>query len=283
MPVTSRFHTQPGSKYFCVVGSPIAHSKSPLIHRLFADQLGIALRYEKVEVPRGALAEALVEFRLAGGTGINVTVPLKDEAYGAAEVRQPRAAAAGAANTLWIGDDGRLIADNTDGIGLVRDLLQNAGFGIRDSRILLIGAGGAARGILPALLAAQPRELDLTNRTLARAEALVARASGLASLAVRALEAPSPAPYDLVINATSAGLSGEVPALHPTVLSPETWCYDLVYGAKETDFLAWCRARGARRRRDGLGMLVEQAAESFALWHGVMPETSVVISALGKA
>lgn len=267
------------AKTYCVVGSPIAHSKSPRIHERFARQFGLSLRYERVEVQPGALARFARGFFADGGDGMNVTVPLKEEAVQAADVVQPRAATAGAANTLWQSAAGELVADNTDGAGLVRDLTRNAGFALAGRSILLVGAGGAARGVIPALLAERPASLVVANRTAARAEALATRFAPLGPIASRPLDRAG-AGYDLVINATSLSMAGAVPGLDPAAIAPESLCVDLFYAPAETAFLAWCGQQGAQRRRDGLGMLVEQAAVAFALWHGLEPATAPVIALL---
>ncbi len=267
---------------FCVVGTPIAHSRSPQIHTAFGAQLGIDLVYEKVEVSAGCLAAAVDAFRACGGRGMNVTVPLKEEACALADRRSERAAVAGAANTLWFTADGRIAVDNTDGAGLVRDLERNHGVVLAGARVLLIGAGGAARGVVPALLQAGPATLTITNRTRARAEQV---ARDCASGAAEVLDwgaAPTVVP-DVVINATSLSLGGEIPPLAAGTVGAHSVCYDMMYAAQETAFVAWARAQGAAQAIDGLGMLVEQAAEAFSIWHGMAPDTAPVIAALRQA
>jgi len=268
--------------YFCVVGNPIGHSKSPVIHRAFAAQFAIDLIYEQVEVHAGDLAAALAEFRAVGGHGMNVTVPLKEEAWHLAGHRTSRAAAAEAANTLWFDDDGTLSADNTDGVGLLRDLSTNHGVAVAGRHVLLLGAGGAARGVLPALLEAGPSLITVSNRTLAKAEMLAALARPGLPIEILPWGAPLRAPADIVINATALSLHGEVPPLAPAVIGAETVCYDMMYGAAATPFVAMAKARGALVALDGLGMLVEQAAEAFVRWHGLSPATRPVIEALRK-
>lgn len=264
--------------FFCVVGSPIGHSKSPLIHAAFARQFDIALRYDRIEVRPGELAEAVAEFRAAGGRGMNITVPLKEEAWSLAGRRAPRAALCGAANTLWFEADA-VAVDNTDGAGLVRDLANNHGVVLNGRRVLLIGAGGAARGVLPALLEAAPAAILVTNRTAARAAELAAIAPHGAPVSVLAWGADA-APCDLVINATSLSLQGDVPIVADRLIHAGSVCYDMMYGNEPTAFLRWATARGVRRTFDGLGMLVEQAAVAFAIWHGRTPATAPVIAAL---
>ena len=263
-----------------VVGSPIRHSRSPLIHRLFAEQFGLALRYEKREVAPGSLAEAVADYRLQGIRGINVTVPLKEEACALATVLTPRAQLAGAANVLTFESGDVLEADNTDGIGLVQDLM-NHDIALAGKRVLLLGAGGAARGVLPALLAAGTASVTVANRTASRADALVSAFATLGTLEAAASDASFERPFDVLLNATSAGLvTAEGPPLSVSAVGPGTAVYDLVYGSRETPFLAWARGCGVVRRVDGLGMLVEQAAVAFTRWHGRQPATAPVLAAL---
>ena len=269
--------------YFCVVGSPIAHSKSPAIHGAFAAQLDVQLRYERVEVKAGQLAAAVAEFQAYGGRGMNVTLPLKEEAWQLAASRTPRAAQAGAANTLWFTDDGAVAVDNTDGAGLVRDLEVNHGVSLAGRHILLLGAGGAARGVVPALLDAAPASLAISNRTPARAAALCASFVDRAVLEVVPWgQAPEARP-DVIINGTTLSLHGELPPLPATAVAAGSVCYDMMYANEATPFVAWARGLGARLALDGLGMLVEQAAESFARWHDLRPATAPVIAALRGA
>ena len=263
--------------YFCVVGSPIAHSKSPAIHAAFAAQFGFELIYEKVEVAPGELREAVAEFRAAGGCGLNVTLPLKEEAWRLADICMPRAARAGAVNTLWFDARG-VVADNTDGVGLVRDLEAIHGQSLLGKRILLVGAGGASRGVLPALLDAGPDRILITNRTAERASALVAAYADSGRVEVLPWGAEASAPCDVIINATSLSLHGETPLLAAGVLRAQTLCYDMVYSSKPTSFMAWSSAAGALRVFDGLGMLVEQAAAAFAIWNVAEPRTAPVIA-----
>ncbi len=259
-----------------VVGSPIGHSRSPVIHRLFAEQTGLALRYEKREVRPGTLGTALTDLRSEGCIGVNVTIPLKEEAFELSTVRAPRAAAAGSANTLWFDASGAIHADNTDGVGLVRDLRAN-GMEPTGASVLLIGAGGAAMGILPSLMAEAPRRVTLMNRGLARAEGLATTYG----VPVLALDADVDQSFDLVINSSALGLDGATTVpLSRTLLDASTQCYDIVYSRDETAFLRWAGAIGVTRRRDGLGMLVEQAAEAFFLWHGLKVATRPVIDFL---
>ena len=238
----------------------------------------MALCYEKREVRPGTVTASLAGFRGEGVLGLNVTLPLKEEAFAAADVHHPRAAEAEAANTLWFDQHGRINADNTDGHGLLGDLAR-VGVALRDASVLLLGAGGAARGVLGALLAAYPARLAVMNRTPARAEALATRYR-IESLPPDRMFTQ---PFDVVINATSIGLTGvsELP-LSPSAVGSGTACYDMVYGSAETAFLRWAAGCGATRRYDGLGMLVGQAAEAFRLWHGPTPNVQPVIDFLRR-
>lgn len=266
---------------YAVMGNPIAHSKSPRIHAMFAEQTGQDMVYEAILVERGRFPEAVAAFQAAGGRGLNVTVPFKEEAYAIADARSARAERAGAVNTLVLSPDGTRHGDNTDGVGLVRDLRDNLGLALAGMRVLLVGAGGAARGILGPLLEARPATVTLANRTVARAEHLAAAFADLGPVHACGFEALAGRTFDLILNATAASLAGEVPPLPPDVVRPDTVCYDLAYGERgETPFVAWARERGAALAVDGLGMLVEQAAESFHLWRGVRPDTRPVIAAL---
>jgi shikimate dehydrogenase len=270
------------SDRYAVMGNPIAHSKSPRIHALFAAQTGQDLIYEAIRVEPGDFAAAVDRFRAAGGRGLNITVPFKPEAWDYADRRSARADRAGAVNTLVL-DGPEVYGDNTDGPGLVRDLTVNQGYRLAGRRILLIGAGGATRGVLAPLLAERPAEVVIANRTAERARVLVEHFTDVAfgcNLRGGGLDELQHQRFDLVINATAAGLSGEVPALPDDLLADGAWCYDLLYGDRPTPFLLWAAGRGAARCLDGLGMLVEQAAESFLIWRGVRPETGPVIAAL---
>lgn len=275
------FHIPPGDPYYCVIGSPISHSKSPEIHRAFARQCGIALRYERVEVTAADFSNAIKEFITAGGRGMNVTVPLKEHAFRIASHRRPNVELAGASNTLTIGDDGSVIADNTDGSGLVRDLTINHRLSLEGCKVLLIGAGGAARGVIPSLLGERLGDLVVVNRTFSKATELAKRFSSIGRIqAVDYATLPDHS-YDLIINATSLSLSGEIPPLESSIIDSATHCYDMMYSADgRTSFLDWCVANGAGGCSDGLGMLVEQAAAAFASWHGAEPDTAPVIAGL---
>lgn len=269
----------PGATLCVVVGQPISHSKSPLIHRLFADQLGIPLQYQRLEIAPGTLAAALAQLHAEGCRGVNVTVPLKEEAALLADTRTEGVALAGAANTLWwTGDE--ISAANTDGEGLLNDLIRNLKLDLRGRRILLLGAGGAAAGVIGPLLAVHPVALWVMNRNVARAEALVARFRGLGPVSVVSPRDAPPGPPDLVINATAAGLSQTSPEFPGTAVTTGSYCYDMFYAAEPTPFMRRCAELGARGTSDGIGMLVEQAAVAFELWHRRTPDTAPVLAAL---
>jgi shikimate dehydrogenase len=264
--------------FFCVAGKPIAHSKSPVIHALFGKSVDLELAYEKVEVSPGSLGAAIEQFREAGGLGMNVTVPLKEEAFEIADEYSDRAIRAGAANTLSF-KDGKIVADNTDGIGIVRDLTLNYSVVLKEKTILILGAGGAAKGIIPALIKEDPSAIVVSNRTISRAESLAKLTSGYP---LDVLEWGANLNYqpDLVINATSLSLSNELPDLGGQVIGLGSIVYDMGYTVGPTRFMSFSGSLGATQVMDGLGMLVEQAAEAFFVWHGVFPETSSVIEAL---
>lgn len=266
---------------YAVIGNPVAHSKSPLIHRLFAAQTGQDIVYEKRLAPLEGFGVAVREFLAEGGKGLNVTVPFKAEAFVMVDVCSPRATQASAVNTIGIGADGRLWGDNTDGIGLVRDLKDALGWLLCERRLLVLGAGGAACGILGPLLEEGPRELVVANRTPDRAEALAARFHSLGPVRGCGLhDLFGIGAFDLILNATSASLSNALPVLPLGLVASHTRCYDLAYGREPTAFQRWAWAQGAAGAEDGLGMLIEQAAFSFELWRGVRPDTAPVQAAL---
>lgn len=263
-----------------VFGHPVAHSLSPRIHAAFAAQTGIAIAYDAIDAAPDAFAGALAAFATAGGIGANVTLPLKEHAYALSSTRSERAERAGAVNTLvrqgeaWHGD-------NTDGAGLVRDLTERHGLDLRGRRTLLLGAGGAARGVAPALLDAGISELYVVNRTATRTDALADALGEPGRVHPRYLEQLGElGEFELIINATSAGRAGAMLSLPRSLVGVRTAAVDLSYAEASVPFLAWARAHGCRDAIDGLGMLVEQAAESFALWHGVRPDTTAVFESL---
>lgn len=265
---------------YAVMGRPVGHSKSPLIHRMFAQQTGQAIRYDAIEVPLDGFARALERFRADGGKGLNITVPFKQQAWLLADRRSDRAERAGAVNTLVFNEDGSLYGDNTDGIGLVRDLTRNHALELSGRRILLLGAGGAARGVLQPLLEQHPALLVIANRTASKALELARLFGDLGPVEGCGFDDLAGREFDLVINATAAGLDDRVPELPAGLLAEHCACYDLMYGDQPTAFVRHARQQGARLALDGLGMLVEQAAESFFIWRGVRPDTDAVIRAL---
>ena len=262
---------------YAIIGHPVAHSRSPQIHAEFARLTGKVLQYTRIEAPLRGFAAALREFLACGGRGANVTLPFKEEAFALSHVLTPRAKQAHAVNTLCVRTDRTLLGDNTDGAGLVTDLKRNHGVEFAGARILLLGAGGAARGILPALLAEKPALVQIANRTGERARKLAAlrTKTRLAGGGYEELQGQS---FDLIINATSASIAGELPPLPRDCLNPGALCYDLAYGERPTMFMHWAEQAGAAQVLDGWGMLVEQAAESFCLWHGLRPPTATLLA-----
>ena len=263
---------------YVVIGNPVSHSKSPAIHAQFAAQTGESIAYERLAAPLDDFAACVQHFMQSGGRGANVTVPFKLEAFALATQLTPRAQAAGAVNTLSF-DDGRIVGDNTDGVGLVRDIVHNAGVVLEGRRILLLGAGGAARGVVMPLLAERPQQLVVANRTFARAQELVQSFPAAAPVLKAAAFDDLSGQFDAIINATSASLSADLPAVPATLFGPQVFVYDMMYAATPTVFMQWAAQHGACVR-DGLGMLVEQAAESFFVWRGARPDTAPVYALL---
>ena len=268
---------------FAVFGNPIKQSKSPIIHTLFAQQYAQHIEYRAVRVELDDFVQATNLFFEGGGAGLNITVPFKHEAFALAHRNSERSLRAGAVNVLTLADDGLIDGDNTDGIGLIRDLIANLGWTVQGLRVLLVGAGGAARGVLEPLLRERPRELLVVNRTAARAAELALEFAGIGPLEGGAFDLIGTRQFDLIINATSAGLSGAVPELPSSMLTERSCCYDMVYGAEPTPFLRWSADHAAGAVSDGLGMLVEQAAEAFYIWRQLRPETRSVIDQLREA
>ncbi len=268
---------------FAVFGNPIKQSKSPIIHTLFAQQYGHHIGYCAVGVVLDDFFQATSRFFEGGGAGMNINGPFKHEAFALAHRNSERSLRAGAVNVLTLADDGLIDGDNTDGIGLIRDLIANLGWTVQGLRVLLVGAGGAARGVLEPLLRERPRELLVVNRTAARAAELALEFAGIGPLEGGAFDLIGTRQFDLIINATSAGLSGAVPELPSSMLTERSCCYDMVYGAEPTPFLRWSADHAAGAVSDGLGMLVEQAAEAFYIWRQLRPETRPVIDQLREA
>jgi shikimate dehydrogenase len=268
---------------YCVMGNPVAHSRSPWIHARFAQLTGHAVEYDRQLVALDGFTQAVTDFAQAGGRGCNVTVPFKLEAAALADSASERVQLAGAANTLVLQADGSVYADNTDGLGLVADITRNASIALASRDILLIGAGGAAAGALGALLAAQPRRVVVANRTAARAHDVVERHATTAThygveLTACALDKVE-GNFDVVINASASSLAGASIPVAASVLRPNCLAYDMMYGPAAQPFMDWATSHGAVAR-DGLGMLVEQAAESFTLWRGVRPPSAQVLTEL---
>ena len=264
---------------YVVFGNPIAHSKSPVLHRLFAEQTGQSMQYDTLLAPLDDFGGSALAF-FQQGRGANVTVPFKEDAYRLANSLTARAQRAGAVNTLSKLADGTLLGDNTDGAGLVRDLTVNAGFSLKGKRILILGAGGAVRGALEPILAEGPASVTIANRTVEKAEVLVELFSDLGPVAASGFDWLKE-PVDLIINATSASLAGEVPPIASSLIEPgQTLCYDMMYGKAPTPFCLWASEHGAGHVMDGLGMLAEQAAEAFYLWRGVRPPPAGALNPL---
>lgn len=265
---------------YAVMGNPVSHSKSPLIHSAFAKQCNQSLSYEAIHVEAEGFASAVSSFFKQGGSGLNITLPFKQEAWAQADDRSADAELAGAVNTLWQDSQGRLQGHNTDGIGLLRDIKINHTGSLKNKKVLLLGAGGAARGIIAPLLREEPAELCIANRTYTKAAWLATLFASYGNVSACELEALKGKQVDWVINASSASLQGELPPLPNDLLKAGAACYDLMYGDGETVFCQWSRQAGAEKIMDGLGMLVEQAAESFFLWRGIRPQTASVIKSL---
>jgi shikimate dehydrogenase len=269
-------NTKSSPDRYALIGHPVAHSRSPLIHTVFARATGQRLTYELIDATPDGFETAVRGFGAAGGKGLNVTVPHKQAAFALCAKLSEAASAAGAVNTISI-VEGELHGHNTDGIGLVRDITVNLRQALAGKRVVVLGAGGAARGIVGPLLNEKPAELVVANRTQERAEEIAADFGGTALVARGFDELAYFRPFEVVINATSAGMKGESPPFPPALVGPRSFCYDLVYGSTDTPFVAWAKTHGAARAVHGWGMLVEQAAESFAIWRGVRPDTKPLL------
>jgi shikimate dehydrogenase len=266
-------------KQYAVMGDPISHSLSPRIHKYFAAQIKKEILYEAINVKKNKLLDKAKSFFDNGGQGLNITTPLKIEAFQMSDVLSDRAKNAHAVNTLHY-IDGQIYGDNTDGAGLIKDITINHKLALDGKDILVLGAGGAVRGIIEPLLSSHPNSLIIANRTSEKAELLVELFNKEPKIKSCVFDKLKGQHFDLIINGTAAGLSGELPKLDPNVLSAKTICYDLMYGHEDTKFVAWSKSCGVQTALDGLGMLVEQAAESFHIWNGIRPETHVVIDTL---
>lgn len=267
---------------YAVMGNPVAHSKSPLIHRHFAHQFGHDIEYTALWVDIDGFKEAVEQFRDEGGKGLNITIPFKLEAFQLSDNLSDRAKLAEAVNTIRFEPDGKIFGDNTDGTGLVHDLTKNLSAHLRNKKILVLGAGGAVRGVLGPLLRQNPAVLVIANRTVSKARELAKAFAPIGKVEACGYEDLIGKRFDVVINGTSASLKGELPPLPVNLFANDAVAYDMMYGDKPTPFLEWAMLYGAAIATDGLGMLVEQAAESFLLWRGVRPETKHIIAALRK-
>ena len=267
---------------YAVFGNPVQHSKSPRIHSLFSKQTGISLNYQAIEIPLDKFAEAVHSFSTQGGKGLNITVPFKEEACSLCTDLTDRAASCGSVNTIWFGNSSVIYGDTTDGLGFLNDLTINHDLNLENKAILVLGAGGSVKSILEPLLKQSPRKLVIANRTLPKAEELVDKFSSVGLIESCSYDDLVNQSFDLVINGTSLSLQGVLPPLPDSLLNEYACCYDLMYSDKKTVFMNWADQHGASLVLDGLGMLVEQAAESFFIWHGVKPQTKPVINALRK-
>ena len=267
---------------YAVFGNPINHSKSPKIHSLFAEQTGIALTYQAIEVPSDSFNEYVKSFAEQNGKGLNVTVPFKGDAFSICDSLTERAKKSGSVNTIWFNDEKEIHGDTTDGKGLLNDLTVNHELDLKNKSILVLGAGGSVRAILEPLCEQKPKQIVIANRTVSKAEELVELFSDYADIKACSYEDLNQIEqsFDLIINGTSLSLSGKLPDIPMTAINNKTSCYDLMYSDTDTVFMKWAKEQGALKVMDGLGMLVEQAAEAFLIWHSVKPETASVIKAL---
>lgn len=270
--------TSSNTDRYAVFGNPVEHSKSPQIHTMFAEQTSQSLIYTAELAEIDQFETAVRQFIEDNGKGLNVTVPFKQDAWSIAAKHSDRAARAGAVNTLVLQPDGSLYGDTTDGIGLVRDLMQNHHIQLQDKNILIVGAGGAVRGVLEAILDQRPASLVICNRTKEKAVQLAEDFSNLGNISGCGLDEINDMRFDIVINGTSASLKGDLPPLPNTIFAEDSCSYDMMYAAKDTPFMQWSSDNGAKTVLDGLGMLVEQAAESFYIWRDIKPETKNVIT-----
>jgi shikimate dehydrogenase len=269
---------------YAVVGNPVSHSLSPRIHASFAEQTGQRISYRAIEIPIDRFARGISELQHQGFRGANVTVPFKRQAWELSDRLSARARDAGAVNTLSFQPDGNIVGDNTDGVGLLRDLVDNLRLGVENRNLLILGAGGAVRGVLGPILAQAPRKLTLANRTLEKAVGLARDFEHQGHIQIAAFDALKPGDFDLIINATSAGLSNETPPIATALLVNDPVCYDMMYNLQTaTAFVRWALDGGATQVFDGLGMLVEQAAEAFMIWRDQRPATTELIRSLRQS
>lgn len=265
---------------YALIGYPVSHSRSPFIHGMFAAATDQNMLYQLIEVLPGRVTDDIRSFFDLGGKGLNVTVPYKGAAADTVDILTTRASDAHAVNTIFRDDSGALVGDNTDGVGLTRDLEENLNLTLAGQNILILGAGGATHGVLGPLLDRKPSAICIANRTLERAAELAARYLGKGHIHVSGFHNIGRGPFDLIINATSAGLSGDIPPLPPEIIHSQTICYDMSYKSGGTPFTTWAQEHGVAMAHQGLGMLVEQAAEAFFIWRGIRPNTEPVLRAL---
>ncbi|MCH9769843.1 MAG: shikimate dehydrogenase [Gammaproteobacteria bacterium] len=265
---------------YAVIGNPVSHSLSPQIHAAFAKQTQQSIEYTSIEAPLDGFIRTLHDFQAENGKGVNVTLPFKIQAFELADKHSKLAEQAGASNLLMFRDDGSIFADNSDGPGLIQDLTHNQDYCLRQKNILVLGAGGAAQGILAALISQAPAQIVIANRTAERAQMLAEKFKLQGSIQGIGLNALRESPFDLIINTTSAGFTGANLKLPHAIIGEQTHCYDLMYGSQGTPFLSWAKTLNATHCYDGLGLLVEQAALSFYLWRGIYPQTKTVIESL---
>lgn len=276
------FKLIPDVDNYCVMGNPVLHSKSPFIHTEFARQTGQNIYYQAILVEEGKFPEAIDAFQEQGGQGLNVTIPFKQDAWDLAEYLSTAATRARAVNTLWFDETGHRFGDTTDGTGLVRDLVVNHGISLAGEKVLILGAGGAVRGILDPIFDQKPGQIVIANRTTARAEELASAFTDRGNIIACGFDDLPGQQFHYVINGTAASLQGVIPPLPADLLARNAFCYDMMYASEDTVFIKWAKSHGTARAYDGLGMLVEQAAESFFIWRGLRPETGPVISMLRK-
>ena len=277
--MSCKFHLDSHADNYAVVGNPVEHSKSPFIHKAFADQTGQLISYQAILVELDGFKACLGEFQKQGGKGLNVTLPFKEDAWQSVDHLSARAERSGSVNTIRFSQEGGSYGDTTDGCGLLRDL-ANHDISLVNRRVLVLGAGGAVRGVLPDLLMANPGLITIVNRTVTRAEELVGRYAEHSNLDYLPVEKLEGRQFDIIINGTSASLSGQMLELPDNIITGRSVCYDMAYRDTDTVFVRWAKSNSAQLALDGLGMLVEQAAESFYVWRGVRPDTKRVIEML---
>ncbi|NOX43945.1 MAG: shikimate dehydrogenase [Gammaproteobacteria bacterium] len=278
--MSSLFDFENKTDRYTVMGNPINHSKSPLIHTLFSEQTKQNIEYTATQVDPGGFEQAVGNFQASGGKGLNITVPFKQEAWHLSNERSARAEIAGAVNTILFKSGGIIYGDNTDGIGLVKDIRENHNGTFENQRVLILGAGGAVRGVLLPILEQKPKQIIIANRTTDKAKALAKLYGNAGDIRGSSYQDVNGLQFDLIINGTSASLNAQLPPLPNNILADNAWCYDMMYAKEPSLFLHWAIQQKAVKAIDGLGMLVEQAAESFYLWRGKRPDTTAVIEKL---